>query len=360
MRKSPRLQSAQADQCKHLKDFIRVMAVLGIESSCDETAVAVYCPQRGLLAEALRSQVDIHAEYGGVVPELASRDHIRHLPRLVRKALAESGVPGPELDAVAYTAGPGLIGALLAGAAVAAGLAQAWGRPLIPVHHMEGHLLAPLIAGDAVDFPFLALLVSGGHTLLIECRALGDYQVLGQTLDDAVGEAFDKTASLLDLPYPGGPALAALAAQGQPGRFALPRPLTSKRSLDFSFSGLKTAAMLLVRDTSAADRADIARAFEDAVVDTLVKKCLWALADTGLRTLFVAGGVAANQSLRQQLQVALEPQGAQVLFPPPALCTDNGAMIAHVGSLRLAQGRLPPCEVPTRARWSLADLEPPA
>ena len=339
----------------------KTITVLGIESSCDETAAAVYCERRGLLSEALRSQVEIHAEFGGVVPELASRDHVRHLPRLIRSALDQAGVSAAEIDGVAYTAGPGLIGALLAGAAVAGGLAQAWNRPLRGVHHMEGHLLAPRLAEPDLDFPFLALLVSGGHTLLVACHELGRYRVLGQSLDDAVGECFDKTASVLGLPYPGGPALAALAEGGRRGRFELPRPLTSRRSRDFSFSGLKTAAALLCEREahSDQDRADIARAFEDAVVDTLVRKCRWALEDSGLQTLIVAGGVAANRELRGALQQATAGR-ARVVFPALGLCTDNGAMIAYLGQRRLAAGERPLAGSGARARWSLEELRPPA
>ncbi len=319
----------------------------------------MYCDRRGLLAESLRSQVALHAEYGGVVPELASRDHVRHLPGLLRGAMDASGAAVADIDAVAYTAGPGLIGALLAGASVAAGLAQAWQVPLLPVHHMEGHLLAPMLEGDAPRFPFLALLVSGGHSLLVACEALGRYRVLGRSLDDAVGEAFDKTASLLGLAYPGGPALAALAENGSPDRFRLPRPLTRERNLDFSFSGLKTAVALLIEREAQAEPADIARAFEEAVVDTLVRKCLWALEDSGLDELVVAGGVAANRRLRTRLEQELAARGARLRLPSPALCTDNGAMIAHLGQLRLSGGECGTRSPFARPRWPLDELVPP-
>ncbi len=332
--------------------------VLGIESSCDETAVAIYHRQRGLLAEALHSQIDLHAAYGGVVPELASRDHVRRLPGLLSQACAQAEVELSELSAVAYTAGPGLVGALLAGSAMAAGLAQGLGKPLIPVHHMEGHLLAPLMSEPSLDFPFVALLVSGGHTLLVACQALGDYRLLGQSLDDAAGEAFDKTAQLLGLPYPGGPALSQLAGRGQAGRFPLPRPLTRQRSLDFSFSGLKTAvANQVAKAGGVQDYPDLAADFELAVVETLAKKCAWALQACDSKRLLIAGGVAANQPLRQALQQVCQSHGAEFFVPAPALCTDNAAMIAHVGALRLADGQTR--SAPVRARWPLSDLQPP-
>ncbi len=338
---------------------LRAALVLGIESSCDETAVALYHTQRGLLAEALHSQVELHAPFGGVVPELASRDHVRHLPGLLQQALNEAAVELDALDAVAYTAGPGLVGALLAGAAMAGGLAQGRGIPVVPVHHMEGHLLAPMIADPDLDFPFVALLVSGGHTMLVACEALGCYQLLGESLDDAAGEAFDKTAQLLGLPYPGGPALSDLARQGRPGRYRLPRPLTRQRSLDFSFSGLKTAvATQIMRLDEQAQRADLACEFEAAVVETLVKKCGWALEEAGMRQLLVAGGVAANRPLRAALQALCASRGARFFAPAPALCTDNAAMIAHVGALRLGDARVDGA-VPVRARWPLSELSRP-
>jgi N6-L-threonylcarbamoyladenine synthase len=335
-------------------------AVLGIETSCDETGVAVYAPGTGLRAQALYSQVELHAEYGGVVPELASRDHVRKLTPLIAQVLAEAGLKTGDVQGVAYTAGPGLIGALLVGGAVACGLAAAWNVPAVPVHHMEGHLLAPLLEDDRPDFPFLALLVSGGHTLLVEVKGLGRYRILGETLDDAVGEAFDKTAKLLGLGYPGGPALARLAARGKPHRFELPRPMLDRPGLEFSFSGLKTAVLHLLRQSESDEqtRADIARAFEDAVVETLAEKCRRALAQTGDTRLVVAGGVGANQKLRVRLREMTDARHARVYYPRPQYCTDNGAMIAHLGALRLAEGKMPPCAIEARARWSLEELRP--
>ena len=335
-------------------------AVLGIETSCDETGVALYVPGAGLLAQALYSQVELHAGYGGVVPELASRDHVRKLTPLIAQVLAEAGIGPGEIHGVAYTAGPGLIGALLVGGAVACGLAAAWNVPVVPVHHMEGHLLAPLLEDDRPEFPFIALLVSGGHTLLVEVKGLGRYRILGETLDDAVGEAFDKTAKLLGLGYPGGPELARLAEQGDPQRFDLPRPMLDRPGLEFSFSGLKTAVLHLLRQTEADEqaRADIARAFEDAVVDTLAEKCRRALAQTGDTRLVVAGGVGANRRLRERLRDMAGGIGARVYYPRPQYCTDNGAMIAHLGALRLAEGRRAPCAIEARARWSLEELRP--
>jgi N6-L-threonylcarbamoyladenine synthase len=338
--------------------------VLGIETSCDETGVAVYEATRGLLAHRLYSQIDIHASYGGVVPELASRDHLRKLLPLIEEALDDAGISGADLDAVAYTAGPGLVGALLVGSTLAEGLALGWGIPAVPVHHMEAHLLAAMLEKPAPEFPFVALLVSGGHSMLVDVAAPGAYRVLGQTLDDAAGEAFDKTAKLLNLPYPGGPALAELATQGQSGRFDFPRPMTKKPGLDFSFSGLKTAVMLTVRQLEAAgemhasDRADIAKSFEEAVVDTLVLKSLRAIRQTGYKSLVVAGGVGANKSLRSALSSELEKHGAAVFYPRPEFCTDNGAMIAHAGLHRLKAGHVSSGEVMARPRWELSELEP--
>lgn len=329
------------------------MHVLGIETSCDETGVAVWDSDYGLAWERLFSQIDLHAEYGGVVPELAARDHLQRLAPMVEKALRE----GPAPDVVAYTAGPGLVGALLVGAALGQALAAGRNIPAIGINHLEAHLLAPLMEADAPDFPFVALLVSGGHTLLAEARGLGDYRLLGTTLDDAVGEAFDKTASLLDLPYPGGPALAKLAATSAGGRFNLPRPLLDRPGCDFSFSGLKTAALYAARELEpgdAAGRAALAHDFEQAVVDTLVAKCRRALEHTGLETLIVAGGVAANRRLRERLG---ELPGARVRFPDPGLCTDNGAMIAYAGWLRWKAGERRAYDV--RARWPLDSLGPP-
>lgn len=339
------------------------MIVLGIETSCDETGVALYDSQRGLLSEALYSQVELHAEHGGVVPELASRDHIRKLTPLIEDVLGEAGLAKAEIDAIAYTAGPGLIGALLVGASVAAGLATALDVPLIPVHHMEGHLLAPMLEDNAPEFPFVALLVSGGHTMLVEVDGVGDYKVLGQTLDDAAGEAFDKTAKLLQLGYPGGPALARLAEQGDPARFTLPRPMLNRPGLEFSFSGLKTAVRDLLKSLDDMDeqtKADVARAFEDAVVDTLAAKCARALKLTDAGALVIAGGVGANVRLRAKLQVVADDAGATLYFPRPEYCTDNGAMIAYAGACRVTDGLRPPFAIEAKARWSLEDLQPPA
>lgn len=338
------------------------MRILGIETSCDETGVALYDSELGLLAEALHSQIELHAQYGGVVPELASRDHVRKLTPLIEQVLEEAGAEPGSIDAIAYTAGPGLIGALLVGASVAAGLATAWGVPLIPVHHMEGHLLAPMLEDDAPTFPFVALLVSGGHTMLVEVDGVGEYKILGQTLDDAAGEAFDKTAKLLNLGYPGGPALAKLAQTGNPQRFTLPRPMLNRPGLDFSFSGLKTAVRDLLKTLDDPDnqtRADVARAFEDAVVDTLAKKCERALQQTGASGLVIAGGVGANAQLRERLRQVTDACGARLHFPRPAYCTDNGAMIAYAGSCRLGDGIQPPFHIEAKARWSLEELAAP-
>lgn len=334
--------------------------VLGIESSCDETGVAVYDRDRGLLGEALFSQVDLHATYGGVVPELAARDHAQRLPELIEQALQSASCLPADIDAVAYTAGPGLVGALLAGASSAAGLATAWEKPLLAVHHMEAHLLAPFMGGDA-EFPFVALLVSGGHTMLVHCEALGRYRLLGQTLDDAVGEAFDKCASVLGLAYPGGAALARLAATADAplSTVNLPRPMTKQRSLDFSFSGLKTAFALAAGKNELSDdrvRAALARSFEEAVVETLLRKCLWALEDSQCERLVIGGGVAANLRLQRELGDALKQRGAQLDCPPLSLCTDNGAMIAHLAALRGLDLRVRAGTVPVKARWSLEKL----
>ncbi|CBA14952.1 tRNA (adenosine(37)-N6)-threonylcarbamoyltransferase complex transferase subunit TsaD [Xanthomonas albilineans] len=346
------------------------MNVLGIESSCDETGVAVYDTARSgaaaLRAHGLYSQIALHAEYGGVVPELASRDHVRKLLPLIRQTLAEAGLRVRDLDAVAYTAGPGLVGALLVGAGVARALAWALEVPAIGVHHMEGHLLAPLMedpdpAHGVPAPPFVALLVSGGHTQLIAVEAIGRYRLLGETLDDAAGEAFDKTAKMMGLPYPGGPQLAALAAQGTPGRFRFARPMTDRPGLDFSFSGLKTQVLLAWRgsDQSDAVRADIARGFEDAVVETLAIKCERALDAAGSHTLVVAGGVGANLRLRARLQAMAQARGGRACFPRPALCTDNGAMIAFAGALRLQAGlHDATAAVQVTPRWDMASLPP--
>ena len=334
------------------------MRVLGIETSCDETGVAVYDTARGLLAHALYSQVQLHADYGGVVPELASRDHVQKLLPMVDRALKEAGTSPKDLGGVVYTAGPGLVGALLVGACLARSLAFAWGVPALGVHHMEGHLLAPMLEDPRPDFPFLALLVSGGHSLLVEVEGVGRYRTLGESIDDAAGEAFDKVAKLLKLPYPGGPALAKLAEQGQPGKYTLPRPMTDRPGLDFSFSGLKTAVLTLLRSLpeDGQTKADVARAFEEAVVDTLSIKCERALRETGLRRLVVAGGVGANQRLRVRLKEMAAKLGGEVFYPRPEFCTDNGAMIAYAGARRLAAGAT--AATPVRARWPLDSLTP--
>jgi N6-L-threonylcarbamoyladenine synthase len=334
--------------------------VLGIETSCDETAVAIYDPARGLLSHTLHSQVDLHAAYGGVVPELASRDHVRRINPLIRQALADAGLTAAGLSGVAYTAGPGLIGALMVGGAVAAGLALAHGLPLVPVHHMEAHLLAPMLESPHPEFPFLALLVSGGHTQLVAVEGVGRYEILGESLDDAVGEAFDKVAKLLGLPYPGGPALAKLAERGKPGRFKFSRPMTDRPGLDFSFSGLKTAVLTaLPADADEQTRADLARGFEECVADTLVIKCERALEQTGFRSLVVAGGVGANLHLRAALQKAASNSGTKLFFPRREFCTDNAAMIAYTGAARLSEGRPAAGPLEVRARWPMSELRAP-
>ena len=314
------------------------MLVLGIESSCDETGIALYHTERGLLAHHLHSQIAMHAEYGGVVPELASRDHIRRVLPLTERCLQDADCQRSDIDAIAYTEGPGLAGALLVGASIANALGFALQKPVIPVHHLEGHLLSPLLADPAPAFPFVALLVSGGHSQLMAVRGVGQYELLGETVDDAAGEAFDKTAKLLGLGYPGGPALSRLAEQGHAGRFTLPRPLLHLGDLDFSFSGLKTAVLTLVRQQDTLDpqtQADIALAFQDAIVEVLVKKSMAAIKQTGTKQLVVAGGVGANRQLRQQLDLAAERRRLKVFYPPLAFCTDNGAMIAFAGAQRL-------------------------
>jgi len=340
------------------------MRILALESSCDESAAAVLDDRRGLLAHTLFSQVDLHRAYGGVVPELASRDHVQRLLPLVHTALAEADTTPADLDGIAYTAGPGLIGALLTGSALARSLASAWGLPTIGVHHLEGHLLAPLLEPDPPPFPHLALLVSGGHTLLIEARAIGDYRLLGETRDDAAGEAFDKSAKLLGLPYPGGPHLARLAERGRAGVHEFPRPMLDRPGLEFSFSGLKTAVLHAVRalpaDAGETDRADIARALEEAVVDTLVAKAMRALDETGLDALVVSGGVGANLRLREGLHAAARRRGARVYHPRLEFCTDNAAMIAVAGLARLAAGEHDGPGIRARARWPLDSLRPPA
>ncbi|MBK1720146.1 tRNA (adenosine(37)-N6)-threonylcarbamoyltransferase complex transferase subunit TsaD [Thiocystis violacea] len=340
------------------------MRVLGIETSCDETGVAIYDDRAGLLAHAVYSQVEIHAEYGGVVPELASRDHVRKTLPLIRQVLEDAGLARASIDGVAFTAGPGLIGALLVGSALGRSLAWAWKVPAIGVHHMEGHLLAPLIETPAPEFPFVALLVSGGHTQLVDVIGIGRYRILGESLDDAAGEAFDKTAKILGLPYPGGPELARLAESGDPKRFRFPRPMTDRPGLDFSFSGLKTFTLntlnkeLAVSEDSQRTKADIARAFEEAVVDTLVIKCRRALRETGRRRLILAGGVSANRRLRERMDAAIAAEGGETYYPRPMFCTDNGAMIAFAGCQRLLAGQTEPLAFHPRARWPMGELPP--
>ncbi|CNK43724.1 putative DNA-binding/iron metalloprotein/AP endonuclease [Yersinia mollaretii] len=334
------------------------MRVLGIETSCDETGIAVYDDETGLLANQLYSQVKLHADYGGVVPELASRDHVRKTVPLIQAALKEANLSAKDIDGVAYTAGPGLVGALLVGATVGRALAFAWGVPAVPVHHMEGHLLAPMLEDNAPEFPFVALLVSGGHTQLISVTGIGEYLLLGESVDDAAGEAFDKTAKLLGLDYPGGPMLSRMAQQGTAGRFIFPRPMTDRPGLDFSFSGLKTFAANTIRANGTDDqtRADIARAFEDAVVDTLAIKSKRALDQTGFKRLVIAGGVSANRTLRSKLAEMMQKRGGEVFYARPEFCTDNGAMIAYAGLIRLKSGVNSELSVSVRPRWPLAEL----
>ena len=315
------------------------MIVLGVESSCDETGLALYDTERGLLAHALHSQVAMHEEYGGVVPELASRDHVKRAIPLLEKILLDSGLSLSAIDAIAYTQGPGLAGALLVGASIANGLALSLGKSVLGVHHLEGHLLSPMLSKNAPEFPFVALLVSGGHTQLMRVDGVGEYTLLGETLDDAAGEAFDKSAKLLGLGYPGGPAISRLAEHGDPTIYALPRPMLHSKNCDFSFSGLKTAVLTLVKnhpsELNENDKANIARSFVDAIVDVLVAKCQTALKETGLKRLVIAGGVGANTQLREGLNTAARKKHFQVFYPELELCTDNGAMIAFAGALRL-------------------------
>ena len=337
------------------------MRVLSIESSCDESAVAVLDEDRGLLAHRVFSQVALHDAYGGVVPELASRDHVRKLLPLLKETLEEAKSAPSDIDAVAYTAGPGLAGALLTGACLGHALAYAWGVPAIAVHHLEGHLLAPMLEPRAPRMPFLALLVSGGHTLLVEVVALGEYRIIGETLDDAAGEAFDKTAKLLGLPYPGGAHLAALAERGRPGAVKLPKPMLDRPGLDFSFSGLKTAAQLALRGGGVDEqaRANLALAFQTAIVETLAAKTERALEQTGLQTLVVAGGVGANRALRTRLLALAETRGVEIFFPRTEYCTDNAAMIAMAGLWRLKAGQSDGPEIRVRARWPLSEAVAP-
>jgi N6-L-threonylcarbamoyladenine synthase len=336
------------------------MIVLGIETSCDETGVALYDSARGLLAHRLYSQIRTHAEFGGVVPELASRDHIRKLVPLVRAVIHDSGVGRDEIGGIAYTAGPGLIGALMVGAAVARSLAWSWSVPAVAVHHMEGHLLAPMLESDPPQFPFVALLVSGGHTLLVEVAGVGRYRTLGESVDDAAGEAFDKTAKMLGLGYPGGPALARLADEAGAPERRFPRPMTDRPGLDFSFSGLKTHTLTALTQSDRSDRAraDIAAAFQEAVVDTLLIKCRRALRQCGLARLVVAGGVSANRLMRERLREMAERDRVSVYFPRLEFCTDNGAMIAYAGCQRLLYGASDGLPIEVRPRWPLDTLAP--
>ncbi|EAT12790.1 tRNA (adenosine(37)-N6)-threonylcarbamoyltransferase complex transferase subunit TsaD [Bermanella marisrubri] len=338
------------------------MRVLAIESSCDETGIAIYDSEQGLLSHALYSQIEMHAIYGGVVPELASRDHIRKAIPLIKQVMAEANTTSDDLDGIAYTSGPGLAGALLVGACLARSLAWSWDIPALAVHHMEGHLLAPLLEDPAPEFPFVALLVSGGHTQLVDVQGIGQYEVLGESIDDAAGEAFDKTAKMMDLPYPGGPHISKLAEKGTEGRFKFPRPMTDRPGLDFSFSGLKTFARNTItqcREESGLteqDKADIALAFEQAAVDTLVIKCRRALKETGRKRLVIAGGVSANRYLRERLQQELKKLDGEVFYPRPEFCTDNGAMIAYAGCQRLMAGQRDGEEIVVHPRWPMDEL----
>ena len=339
------------------------MRILGIETSCDETGVAIYDEEKGLIANQLHTQIALHADYGGVVPELASRDHIRKLAPLLQAALEEAHLTAKDIDGIAYTSGPGLVGALLVGSTVARSLAYAWNIPAIGVHHMEGHLLAPMLEENPPHFPFVALLVSGGHTQLVRVDGVGCYELLGESIDDAAGEAFDKTAKLLGLDYPGGAALARLALKGTPNRFAFPRPMTDRPGLDFSFSGLKTFAANTLHqvvqeegELTEQSKADIAYAFQEAVVDTLAIKCKRALKQTGLKRLVIAGGVSANKQLRQTLAELMQQLGGEVFYPQPQFCTDNGAMIAYAGFLRLKQGQQQDLAIEVRPRWAMTEL----
>jgi N6-L-threonylcarbamoyladenine synthase len=334
------------------------MRVLGIETSCDETGVAVYDSDKGLLAHRLYSQIDLHADYGGVVPELASRDHVRKLIPLIKEVLAAANSTAQEINGIAYTSGPGLAGALMVGAMTGRSLAYAWNVPAIGVHHMEGHLLAPLLEVNKPEFPFIALLVSGGHTQLLRVDGIGQYELLGESVDDAAGEAFDKVAKMLNLDYPGGPNVAKLALQGNAEAFKFPRPMLDRPGLDFSFSGLKTSVLTAYKQTADYPEklADIAASFEAAVVDTLLRKCERALKETGLKRLVMAGGVSANVKLRADLKAMAQRKRWQVFYPSHAFCTDNGAMIAYAGCQRLLGGQQENLVVTVKARWPMIDL----
>ncbi len=334
------------------------MRILGIETSCDETGVAIYDDEHGLLSHKLYSQIELHAEYGGVVPELASRDHVKKTIPLIKEALKEAKLTKEDIDGVAYTAGPGLVGALLVGSTIGRSLAYAWNVPAVPVHHMEGHLLAPMLEDNPPPFPFIAVLVSGGHTMLVEVKSLGDYQILGESIDDAAGEAFDKTAKLMGLDYPGGPLLSKLAEKGTAGRFKFPRPMTDRPGLDMSFSGLKTFAANTIRDNDDSEqtRADIAYAFQEAVCATLAIKCKRAMQQTGLKRIVIAGGVSANKHLRKELEALAYKMNGEVYYPRTEFCTDNGAMIAYAGMQRLKNGDVCDLAVQANPRWPIAQL----
>jgi len=341
------------------------MRILGIETSCDETGIAIYDEAQGILAHRLYSQIEVHADYGGVVPELASRDHIRKTIPLIKEALAEANLTPQDLDGVAYTAGPGLVGALLVGCSIGRSLAYGWNIPAVPVHHMEGHLLAPMLEDDVPDFPFVALLVSGGHTMLVRVDGIGHYELLGESVDDAAGEAFDKTAKLLGLDYPGGPALSKMAESGRKGQYKFPRPMTDRPGLDFSFSGLKTATATAIRkeiqlhgEMDEQMLADIAYAFQEAVVETLAIKCRRALKQCELKRLVIAGGVSANTQLRKKLAEITQKLGGKVYYPRPEFCTDNGAMIAYAGMQRLKSGVVTDLTFKATPRWPLDTLKP--
>ena len=340
------------------------MLVLGLETSCDETGIALYDTERGLLAHRVYSQIAVHAEYGGVVPELASRDHVRKGLPLIREVMDEANLSLKDLDGIAYTSGPGLVGALLVGACLGRSLAWSLDIPAVGVHHMEGHLLAPMLEEDVPDFPFIALLVSGGHTQLVKVEGIGQYELLGESLDDAAGEAFDKAAKMMGLPYPGGPALSKLADEGDAQRFKFPRPMTDRPGLDFSFSGLKTFTRITILDCAVdgvlaeQDKKDIAAGFQAAVVDTLAIKCKRAMKQTGVNRLIIAGGVGANRMLREQLRITAEQLKGKVYYPRPALCTDNGAMIAYAGAQRLNAGETSDIAVKCVPRWPMTDLQP--
>ncbi|WDE06193.1 tRNA (adenosine(37)-N6)-threonylcarbamoyltransferase complex transferase subunit TsaD [Thalassomonas viridans] len=336
------------------------MRILGIETSCDETGIAIYDDEQGIMVHRLYSQIAVHADYGGVVPELASRDHVRKTIPLIREVMAEANLKPQDLDGVAYTAGPGLVGALLVGCSIGRSLAYGWDLPAVPVHHMEGHLLAPMLEDEVPEFPFVALLISGGHTQLVRVDGIGHYELLGESVDDAAGEAFDKTAKLLGLDYPGGPVLSKMAESGTPGRFKFPRPMTDRPGLDFSFSGLKTSAANCIQkeEMNEQTKADVAWAFQDAVVATLAIKCRRALEQCGLNRLVVAGGVSANKAIRAKLEEVTRKLGGDVFYPRPEFCTDNGAMIAYAGMQRLKAGVTADLTFKATPRWPLDTLDP--